>query len=89
MPEPGRFLFVHLQKTGGTALFQRIRDAVGAEWVYPLPSDESGAVSVTDVSHLVEESALISTESAFVSISGPSACICGRDSYLRPCLSPR
>jgi hypothetical protein len=53
--EPRRFFFVHLQKTGGTALFQRLRDGVGAAAVYPLPSDQSGAVAVTDVSHLIEQ----------------------------------
>ena len=29
MGEPERFFFVHLQKTGGTALFQRLREGFG------------------------------------------------------------
>jgi hypothetical protein len=54
MGEPQRFLFVHLQKTGGTALFQRLRDAFGAAAVYPTPEDSGGALAVTDVDHLIE-----------------------------------
>lgn len=51
--EPRRFFFVHLQKTGGTALFQRLRDWFGASAVYPTPDDQSGALAVTDVDHLM------------------------------------
>lgn len=49
-----KFFFVHLQKTGGTALFQRLRDHFGASATYPLPDDSGGALAVTNVDHLVE-----------------------------------
>jgi hypothetical protein len=32
-----RFFFVHLQKTGGTALFRRLRIHFGSDHVYPMP----------------------------------------------------
>ena len=35
--EPDRYFFVHLQKTGGTALFRRLRIHFGADAVYPQP----------------------------------------------------
>ncbi len=35
--EPTRFFFVHLQKTGGTALFRRMRNHFGRQAVYPMP----------------------------------------------------
>ena len=50
-----RFFFVHLQKTGGTALFQRLRESFGAAAVYPRPEDTSGPTAVLDVGHLTEE----------------------------------
>jgi hypothetical protein len=50
-----RFFFVHLQKTGGTALFQRLRESFGASAVYPLPEDTSGPTAVLDVGHLAEQ----------------------------------
>lgn len=40
-----RYFFVHLQKTAGTALFKRLRHAVGVDAVYPLP-DEQGTPEV-------------------------------------------
>lgn len=52
--EPARYFFVHLQKTGGTALFQRLRDCFGPAAVYPSPDDDSGVRSVTDVEYLSE-----------------------------------
>ena len=33
------WFFVHLQKTAGTALLQRLRDAFGDEAIYPTVSD--------------------------------------------------
>jgi len=54
MGEPQRYFFVHLQKTGGTALFQRLRDSFGASAVYPTPEDQVGAQAVTDVDYLVD-----------------------------------
>lgn len=52
---PERFFFVHLQKTGGTALFQRLRDSFGPAAVYPRPDDASGPTAVLDVDHLMED----------------------------------
>lgn len=54
MGVPQRFFFVHLQKTGGTALFQRLRDHFGPAAIYPTPDDLSGVQAVTDVAHVVE-----------------------------------
>ncbi|MGQ0830569.1 MAG: hypothetical protein ACT4OV_02720 [Microthrixaceae bacterium] len=54
MPEGARHFFVHLQKTGGTALFQRLRHGFGPAAVYPLPDDPSGPTAVTDVDHLAK-----------------------------------
>lgn len=36
---PRRFFFVHVQKTAGTALFQRLRNEFGPDGVYPNESD--------------------------------------------------
>src|SRR4249919_3242039 len=36
---PRRFFFVHVQKTAGTALFQRLRNQFGTDGVYPNDSD--------------------------------------------------
>jgi hypothetical protein len=36
---PLRFFFVHVQKTAGTALFQRLRNHFGVDGVYPNESD--------------------------------------------------
>lgn len=52
MGEPRRFFFVHLQKTGGTALFQRLRDCLGPAAVYPTPDDQGDVAAVVDVDHL-------------------------------------
>lgn len=52
MGEPERFFFVHLQKTGGTALFQRLREGFGPDAVYPTPEDHGDVRAVTDVDHL-------------------------------------
>ena len=49
-----RFFFVHLQKTAGTALFQRLRDHFGAEAVYPRPDDQTDIRSTTDVDFLLD-----------------------------------
>lgn len=55
MSEPPRYFFVHLQKTGGTALFQRLRESFGPSSVYPTPEDQGGARAVTDVDYLVAQ----------------------------------
>jgi hypothetical protein len=52
MGKPERFFFVHLQKTGGTALFQRLREGFGPAAVYPTPEDRGDVRAVTDVGHL-------------------------------------
>jgi hypothetical protein len=38
-PEPERFFFVHMQKTGGTSLYMRTKRHFGEEGVYPDDSD--------------------------------------------------
>jgi hypothetical protein len=48
-----RFFFVHLQKTGGTALSQRIRQSFGPEAIYPMPEDHGNVASVLSVDHLL------------------------------------
>lgn len=53
-PETPRFFFVHLQKTGGTALYQRLRHAFGPQAVYPTPEDQGDPTAVLAVDHLVE-----------------------------------
>ncbi len=40
-PEPRRFFFVHMQKTGGVSLYVRMWRYFGREAVYPAPSDGS------------------------------------------------
>lgn len=50
-PQP-RYFFVHLQKTAGTALFRRLRHAVGTDAVYPLPAEQGTPEVVLDVAHL-------------------------------------
>jgi hypothetical protein len=52
MGEPERFFFVHLQKTGGTALYQRLRESFGPAAVYPMPEDQGDVAAVLDVEHL-------------------------------------
>jgi len=49
-----RFFFVHLQKTGGTALFQRLREHFGERGVYPTPDEREDVRAVTDLDFLVE-----------------------------------
>jgi len=53
-PDERRFFFVHLQKTGGTALFQRLRDQFGAPGVYPTPDEQGDVRAVTDFDFLVD-----------------------------------
>ena len=49
-----RYFFVHLQKTAGTALFQRLRHHFGAAAVYPMPQYQGTAEAVLDVDLMVE-----------------------------------
>jgi len=51
---PRRFLFVHLQKTGGTALFQRLRENFGPRGVYPTPEERGDIRAVIDLDFLME-----------------------------------
>lgn len=51
---PSRFFFVHLQKTAGTALFKRLRHAVGVDAVYPLPDEQGTPETVLSVDRLRE-----------------------------------
>jgi hypothetical protein len=52
--EPTRYFFVHLQKTGGTALYQRLRDHFGPAAVFPTPEEQSDLRSTTDVDFLLD-----------------------------------
>jgi len=54
MGEPARYFFVHLQKTGGTALFQRLRASFGDDAVYPTPEDKGDVAAILDVRHLTD-----------------------------------
>ncbi|MEJ7582477.1 MAG: hypothetical protein WKF43_00025 [Acidimicrobiales bacterium] len=54
MSEPTRFFFVHLQKTAGTALYQRLREHFGTDAVYPTPGDQGSPRAVTDVDFLAD-----------------------------------
>jgi len=49
-----RWFFVHLQKTGGTALFRRLRHQFGMAGVYPLPEYQGTPEAVLDVDLLAE-----------------------------------
>jgi hypothetical protein len=51
---PRRWFFVHLQKTAGTALFQRLRHHFGTGAVYPMPEYQGTPEAVLDVDLLVE-----------------------------------
>lgn len=52
--EPQRYFFVHLQKTGGTALYQRLRDQFGVDAVYPTPDDQGSPRAVIDTDFLAQ-----------------------------------
>lgn len=52
--EPTRFFFVHMQKTGGTALFRRLRHHFGTGAVYPFPEHQGTPETALDVDLLVE-----------------------------------
>jgi hypothetical protein len=54
MVEPQRYFFIHLQKTGGTALFRRLRHHFGTGAVYPLPQHQGTPEAVLDVDLLAE-----------------------------------
>jgi hypothetical protein len=53
MVETPRYFFVHLQKTGGIALFRRLRHHFGLAAVYPMPQYQGPPESVLDVDLLV------------------------------------
>lgn len=48
-----RFLFVHLQKTAGTALLRRLRHHFGPDAVYPRPEEQGAPEVVLDVDRLL------------------------------------
>jgi hypothetical protein len=54
MVELQRYFFVHLQKTGGTALFRRLRHQFGPAGVYPMPQYQGTPEAVLDVELLAE-----------------------------------
>jgi hypothetical protein len=54
MSHPGRYFFVHLQKTGGTALLQRLRLHFGVDAVYPTPSIQGIPATSLDVRLLAD-----------------------------------
>ncbi len=49
-----RFFFLHLQKTGGTALWRRMQQQFRAEELYPGPGDGQPPTTVLSVEHLLE-----------------------------------
>lgn len=49
-----RYLFVHLQKTGGTALLRRLRHHFGPERVYPTPSEQGTPEVALGTERMVE-----------------------------------
>lgn len=53
--DPERFFFSHLQKTGGTSLFLRLRQLVGASAMYP---DASDGDPITDIPQMVVDQLL-------------------------------
>ena len=53
MTPPRRYFFVHLQKTGGTALFRRLRHHFGVEAVYPRPVIETAVRAIVGLLLLV------------------------------------
>jgi hypothetical protein len=54
MPDPRRFFFLHLQKTGGTALWRRLHQQFGDVELYPGPSDGAPPTTVLSVEHMLE-----------------------------------
>jgi hypothetical protein len=49
---PRRWFFVHLQKTGGTAMLRRLRHQFGVDAVYPRPEEQGTPETVLDVDRL-------------------------------------
>jgi hypothetical protein len=55
MPEPQRFFVVHMQKTAGTSLRDRLRNHFGDAAIYPNRTDgRDKRISVISVQHLLE-----------------------------------
>lgn len=52
MTDDGRFFFVHLQKTAGTALLRRLRHQFGPAAVYPQPEEQGAPEVVLSVERL-------------------------------------
>jgi hypothetical protein len=55
-------LFVHLQKTGGIALFRRMRDSFGTAAVYPLPDHQAARRTSVGVDLMLERVAAMGDE---------------------------
>ncbi len=51
-PERERVLFVHLQKTAGTAVLRRLRNGLGADAIYPHPDEQGTPEVVLDVERM-------------------------------------
>lgn len=54
MPDARRFFFLHLQKTGGTALWRRLHQQFGDAELYPGLGDGEPPTTVLSVEHLLE-----------------------------------
>jgi hypothetical protein len=54
MEDTRRFFFLHLQKTGGTALWRRLQGHFPASALYPGPGDGQPPATVLSVEHLLE-----------------------------------
>jgi hypothetical protein len=52
------FFFLHLQKTGGTSLNMRLREAFGATAVFPQREEQENATAVVDIDYLQEQFAV-------------------------------
>jgi hypothetical protein len=61
-----RYFFVHLQKTAGTTLFRRLKQAFGADAVYPMPQYQGNVEATLDVDLLIERFAKHRDEIRFI-----------------------
>ena len=75
MPEPERFFFVHLNRTGGTALLRRLRAQFPPEAIYPGPGDGEPPTSTLSVEHFFERWDTRGSEIRLVAAHFPMAAI--------------
>jgi hypothetical protein len=73
VPEPERFFFVHLNRTGGTALLRRLRAQFPPEAIYPGPGDGEPPTSTISVDHFLERWATRGSEIRLVAAHFPMA----------------